>query len=100
MATTYVVSIMQTKVRGAMQMTGKGPTFPIAKWEEHARKVQVYDDLARAISAADLSHRSSARRARDQTQGLRRVGSARPPPWAPRDQQLLNKTGLGWCSPE
>lgn len=45
---------MQTKVRGAMQMTGKGPTFPIAQWEEHARKVQVYDDLARAISAADL----------------------------------------------
>ena len=45
---------MQTKVRGAMQMTGKGPTFPIAQWEEHARKVQVYDDLTRAISAADL----------------------------------------------
>ena len=45
---------MQTKVRGAMQMTGKGPTFPITQWEEHARKVQVYDDLARAISAADL----------------------------------------------
>ena len=45
---------MQTKVRGAMQMTGKGPTFPIAQWEEQARKVQVYDDLARAISAADL----------------------------------------------
>ena len=45
---------MQTKVRGAMQMTGKGPTFPIAQWEENARKVQVYDDLTRAISAADL----------------------------------------------
>jgi 3-hydroxybutyryl-CoA dehydrogenase len=45
---------MQTKVRGAMQMTGKGPTFPIAQWEEHARKVHVHDDLARAISVADL----------------------------------------------
>jgi 3-hydroxybutyryl-CoA dehydrogenase len=45
---------MQTKVRGAMQMTGKGPTFPIAQWEEHARKVRVYDDLARATGAADL----------------------------------------------
>src|SRR5271157_1756467 len=43
---------MQTKVRGAMQMTGKGPTFPIAQWEEHARKVQVYDDLARAMRSS------------------------------------------------
>lgn len=34
-----VFAKMQTKVRGAMQMTGKGPTFPIAQWEEHARKV-------------------------------------------------------------
>ena len=48
---------MHTKVRGAMQMTRRGPTFPIAQWEEHVRKVQVYDDLARAIGAADLVHR-------------------------------------------
>jgi 3-hydroxybutyryl-CoA dehydrogenase len=45
---------MQGKILGAMQMTRKGPTFPVDKWAEHASRVKLYDDLARATSAADL----------------------------------------------
>ena len=45
---------MQAKIRGAMQMTRKGPTFPIEQWAEHASRVKLYDDLARATSTADL----------------------------------------------
>ena len=45
---------MQSKIRGAMQMTRKGPTFPVEQWAEHASRVKLYDDLARATSTADL----------------------------------------------
>ena len=45
---------MQAKIRSAMQMTRKRPTFPIEQWAEHASRVKVYDDLARATSDADL----------------------------------------------
>ncbi len=45
---------MQTKVREAMRMTRKGPTFPIEDWEQHAAKVEVHQDLARALRDADL----------------------------------------------
>lgn len=45
---------MQAKILGAMQMTRKGPTFPVEQWAEHASRVKVYDDLARATSDADL----------------------------------------------
>ena len=45
---------MQAKIRGAMQMTRKGPTFPAEQWAEHASRVKLYDDLARATSSADL----------------------------------------------
>jgi 3-hydroxybutyryl-CoA dehydrogenase len=45
---------MQAKVRGAMLMTRKGPTFPLDRWEEYASKVVVHDDLACAVSRADL----------------------------------------------
>ena len=45
---------MQTKVREAMRMTRKGPTFPIADWEIHASKVEVHQELAAAVAHADL----------------------------------------------
>ena len=45
---------MQTKVRDAMAMTRKGPTFPVAEWEQHAAKVEVHADLAAALRGADL----------------------------------------------
>ncbi|MGA8051613.1 MAG: 3-hydroxyacyl-CoA dehydrogenase NAD-binding domain-containing protein [Burkholderiales bacterium] len=45
---------MQAKVRAAMKMTRKGPTFPVAEWERHAHKVKLYDDLASAVGKADL----------------------------------------------
>ena len=45
---------MQTKVRDAMRMTRKGPTFRIEDWEQHAAKVEVHQDLARALREADL----------------------------------------------
>jgi 3-hydroxybutyryl-CoA dehydrogenase len=45
---------MQAKARSAMEIVGKGPSFPIAQWEEHARKVKVHDSLAEAVHAADL----------------------------------------------
>ena len=45
---------MQTKVREAMRMTRKGPTFPIGEWEQHAAKVEVHRDLAGALRDADL----------------------------------------------
>ena len=85
-----VFAKMQTKVRGAMQMTGKGPTFPIAQWEEHARKVQVYDDLARAIGAADLVIEVAPEELETKRKVLAELDRLAPPPCAPRDQQLLN----------
>ena len=45
---------MQTKVREAMRMTRKGPTFPVEEWEQHAAKVEVHKDLAGALREADL----------------------------------------------
>jgi len=45
---------MQVKVRSAMQMARRGPTFPVSQWETHARKVRVCDDLARAVGDVDL----------------------------------------------
>jgi 3-hydroxyacyl-CoA dehydrogenase len=45
---------MQTKVREAMRMTRKGPTFPIEDWEKHAQKIEVHQDLALALRNADL----------------------------------------------
>ena len=45
---------MQVKVRSAMQMVRRGPTFPVSQWETHARKVRVCDDLARAVGDVDL----------------------------------------------
>jgi 3-hydroxybutyryl-CoA dehydrogenase len=45
---------MQSKILDAMRMTRKGPTFPIGQWSEHASRVTVCDDLARATSNADL----------------------------------------------
>ena len=45
---------MQAKVRAAMQMVRRGPTFPLAQWEANAASVETHDDLARAVGAADL----------------------------------------------
>jgi 3-hydroxybutyryl-CoA dehydrogenase len=45
---------MMDKVRTAMQMTRKGPTFPLDQWEEHAAKVHIHSDLASAVGGADL----------------------------------------------
>lgn len=45
---------MLTKVRAAMLMTGKGPTFPLDRWEEHAARVHLHSDLASAVANADL----------------------------------------------
>ena len=45
---------MQAKIREAMQMTGKGPTFPVSQWAQHARRVKLHDDLALATQGADL----------------------------------------------
>ena len=45
---------MQVKVREAMQLTRKGPTFPVGEWELHATKVEVHQDLAGALRQADL----------------------------------------------
>lgn len=45
---------MMAKVRSAMQMTRKGPTFPLDQWEEHAAKVDIHSDLASAVGSADL----------------------------------------------
>jgi 3-hydroxybutyryl-CoA dehydrogenase len=44
----------QTRVRDAMQMVRKGPTFSLARWEEYARKVRIKGDLAAALEATDL----------------------------------------------
>ena len=44
----------QAKVRSAMQIVRKGPTFPVAQWEEHARKIKIFHDLAGAVSGTDL----------------------------------------------
>lgn len=45
---------MQTKVKAAMQMTRKGPTFPMALWDAHAAKVRLHSSLAAALLTADL----------------------------------------------
>jgi 3-hydroxybutyryl-CoA dehydrogenase len=45
---------MQVKVRSAMKMIQKGPTFPVAEWEIHAQKVKVCEELAAAVSDVDL----------------------------------------------
>ena len=45
---------MMAKVRAAMQMTRKGPTFPLDHWEKHAAKVHIHSDLASAVGCADL----------------------------------------------
>ena len=45
---------MMAKVRSAMQMTRKGPTFPLDQWEVHAAKVHIHSDLASAVGSADL----------------------------------------------
>ena len=45
---------MQVKVREAMRMTRKGPTFPVAEWETNASKVEVHRGLAAALRQADL----------------------------------------------
>ncbi|MDQ6683777.1 MAG: 3-hydroxyacyl-CoA dehydrogenase NAD-binding domain-containing protein [Pseudomonadota bacterium] len=45
---------MQVKVRDAMRMTRKGPTFAVAEWETHASKVELHRDLAGALANADL----------------------------------------------
>jgi 3-hydroxybutyryl-CoA dehydrogenase len=44
----------QVKVRSAMQMVRKGPTFPVEQWDQHAKKVHLRDDLADAVREADL----------------------------------------------
>lgn len=44
----------QEKVRGAMAMVRKGPTFPVEQWDAIARKVSVVGDLAGAVSDTDL----------------------------------------------
>ena len=45
---------MLMKVREAMRMTRKGPTFPVDEWESHAAKVDRHEDLAGALRNADL----------------------------------------------
>jgi 3-hydroxybutyryl-CoA dehydrogenase len=44
----------QAKVRSAMQMVRKGPTFPVEQWELHANKVDLRDSLVDAVREADL----------------------------------------------
>lgn len=44
----------QEKIRSAMQMVRKGPTYPIARWDEIAGKVRLVSDLATAVTDADL----------------------------------------------
>jgi 3-hydroxybutyryl-CoA dehydrogenase len=45
---------MHGKIREAMRMTGKGPTFPVEQWAEYASRVKLYNDLALSTRAADL----------------------------------------------
>jgi 3-hydroxybutyryl-CoA dehydrogenase len=45
---------MLTKVREAMRMTHRGPTFPVEEWEQHAAKVEMHHDLESALRHADL----------------------------------------------
>jgi 3-hydroxybutyryl-CoA dehydrogenase len=42
------------KVRSAMQMVGKGPTYPIERWDDIAAQVHLTGDLASAAQNADL----------------------------------------------
>ncbi|HZV93265.1 MAG TPA: 3-hydroxyacyl-CoA dehydrogenase NAD-binding domain-containing protein, partial [Caldimonas sp.] len=44
----------QEKIRSAMQMVHKGPTYPVARWDEIAGKVRLVSDLATAVKNADL----------------------------------------------
>lgn len=44
----------QEKIRSAMQMVGKGPTYPVGRWGEIAGKVRLVSDLATAAQGADL----------------------------------------------
>lgn len=44
----------QCKIRGAMEMVRKGPTYPVARWPEVAGKVRLVSDLADAVKSADL----------------------------------------------
>jgi 3-hydroxybutyryl-CoA dehydrogenase len=44
----------QEKIRGAMKMVGKGPTFDIARWEDFAARVSLHSELAGAVRDADL----------------------------------------------
>jgi 3-hydroxybutyryl-CoA dehydrogenase len=44
----------QEKIRGAMDMVRKGPTYPVARWNEVAGKVRLVSDLAAAVKGADL----------------------------------------------
>ncbi len=45
---------MQARIREAMEITRKAPTFPIEQWADYASRVKLYDDLPRATNAADL----------------------------------------------
>ncbi len=49
-----VFARMQAKVRAVMDLVGKGPTFPVSSWYEHAARVTVCDNLDGAVAAADL----------------------------------------------
>jgi 3-hydroxybutyryl-CoA dehydrogenase len=42
------------KVRSAMQMVGKGPTYPLERWDDIAAQVRLAPDLAGAAQGADL----------------------------------------------
>lgn len=46
--------MMQAKVQTAMQMTRKGPTFPMTQWDAHASKVGLHSNLAASLRNADL----------------------------------------------
>lgn len=44
----------QAKVRGAMDMVRKGPTFPTEQWNDIAAKITLSADIAGAVHDADL----------------------------------------------
>jgi len=44
----------QDKIRGAMTMVRKGPTFDAKRWDEYAGKVALSGDLAASVADADL----------------------------------------------
>jgi 3-hydroxybutyryl-CoA dehydrogenase len=45
---------MQLKVRAAMEMVRRGPTFAVSEWDVHAHKVRVAGTLAQAVGDVDL----------------------------------------------